>query len=176
MPLLAFRKAISSLPWLREKRRLAVANTPRWPPFMQGLPSATPDELLATQDIYVLRLRESSKLEREDFDRYILPCLRNYARFVHLLPASQEHHHRGAGGLLRHGMEVASYASGIAYATAFASHDTVPSKKKDVDLRWRNACLLSGLCHDLGKPIADLDVATRTERSSGIPSTQQPIT
>jgi conjugal transfer pilus assembly protein TraI len=128
---------------------------------MQGLPSATPDELLATQDIYVLRLRESSKLEREDFDRYILPCLRNYARFVHLLPASQEHHHRGAGGLLRHGMEVASYASGIAYATAFASHDTVPSKKKDVDLRWRNACLLSGLCHDLGKPIADLDVADK---------------
>ncbi|KAA3419555.1 TraI domain-containing protein, partial [Streptococcus pneumoniae] len=32
------------------------------------------------------------------------------ARFAHLLPASQSHHHRGAGGLLRHSLEVGLWA------------------------------------------------------------------
>ena len=161
MPLDRLRKAFSSVPFFREKRRRAVADTPRWPPFMQGLPHVTPDELLATQQTLIDRLRESSKLDKATFDLYILPCIYNYGRFVHLLPASQEHHHRGAGGLLRHGLEVANRASGLAYATAFASPDTVPSRKKDLEIRWRNACLLSGLCHDLGKPIADLDVTDK---------------
>jgi conjugal transfer pilus assembly protein TraI len=31
------------------------------------------------------------------------------AAFVHLLPASQAHHHRGAGGMLRHSLEVALF-------------------------------------------------------------------
>ncbi len=165
MPLDSLRKAFSYIPFFREKRRRAVTDTPRWPPFMQGLPNVTPDELLATQQTVIDRLRESSKLDKLTFDLYILPCIYNYARFVHLLPASQEHHHRGAGGLLRHGLDVASRASGFAYATAFAAPDTVPSRKKDLEIRWRNACLLAGLCHDIGKPIADLDVIDKDGES-----------
>ncbi|MEA1053921.1 TraI domain-containing protein, partial [Lamprobacter modestohalophilus] len=42
---------------------------------------------------------------------YIEPVICRYAAFVHLLPASEAHHHCGSGGLLRHGLEVAFRAT-----------------------------------------------------------------
>ncbi|MGL1562966.1 TraI domain-containing protein, partial [Vibrio parahaemolyticus] len=32
-------------------------------------------------------------LPQHEFDRLVQPVLINYARFVHLLPASENHHH-----------------------------------------------------------------------------------
>ena len=42
--------------------------------------------------------------------QYIIPVLENYARFIHLLPASENHHHSDEGGLWRLGLEVAEWA------------------------------------------------------------------
>nr|WP_276611704.1 TraI domain-containing protein [Thiorhodococcus mannitoliphagus] len=36
-----------------------------------------------------------------------LPLIERYAAFAHLLRALETQHHRGAGGLFRHGLEVA---------------------------------------------------------------------
>ena len=42
----------------------------------------------------------------DDLDQTIVaPVIARYVAFSHLLPASESHHHRGAGGLFRHGLE-----------------------------------------------------------------------
>ncbi len=47
---------------------------------------------------------------REDaftFTNLVLKPLIEYIRWIHLLPASENHHHNGIGGLLSHSLEVA---------------------------------------------------------------------
>jgi conjugal transfer pilus assembly protein TraI len=80
---------------------------PRYPPFAKGLPVAPIDKILATQAELIEKVRNSLGFTIEDFNRLVLPVIHRYAAFVHLLPASEAHHHRGAGGLFRHGLEVA---------------------------------------------------------------------
>jgi len=138
----------------------APEDIPKYPPFLRGLPAFHPDLLLQTQEPLVRRLQDQLKLTDALFASYILPCLRNYAAYVHLLPASQNHHHRGAGGLLRHGLEVAERAAAIAAEKAFFTADTVPAVKRAVVVEWQAACALAGLCHDLGKPIADVEIGS----------------
>ena len=149
------------LPLRKKSRRQNLLDTPRYPPFMLGLPDVSVDELLATQEIMIARIREMSMLGTDTFNTCLMPCIYNYASFVHLLPASQDHHHRGAGGLLRHGLEVAYRSAGLAYSTSFVGADVVPQEKKPLESRWRVSCLLAGLCHDLGKPVSDLDIVDK---------------
>ena len=72
---------------------------PRYPPFMKGLPVVSPDKLLATQSELIARISQSVLVNKDLFDRFYISSLRRFAAFAHLLPASQSHHHRGAGGL-----------------------------------------------------------------------------
>ena len=84
---------------------------PRYPPFLQGLPAAPVAQVLATQAALLERLQQTLGFPAPAFDRLVQPALTRYAGWVHLLPASEAHHHRGAGGLLRHGLEVAWLAA-----------------------------------------------------------------
>ncbi len=59
-----------------------------------------------------------------EFEALAMPVLWRYAAFVHLLPASETHHHRGAGGLLRHGLEVAFWAAQASDALIFSMEGT----------------------------------------------------
>ncbi|EFI7279635.1 conjugal transfer protein TraI, partial [Escherichia coli] len=72
---------------------------PRYPPFAKGLPVAPLDKILATQAELIEKVRNSLGFTVDDFNRLVLPVIQRYAAFVHLLPASESHHHRGAGGL-----------------------------------------------------------------------------
>jgi conjugal transfer pilus assembly protein TraI len=72
---------------------------PRYPPFQEGLPATDPRRLLAPQWEIVRSIQHTLALERADFERLVLPVIERYAAFVHLLPASERHHHRLAGGL-----------------------------------------------------------------------------
>ena len=80
---------------------------PRYPPFAKGLPVAPIDKVVETQRDLVERIRNALGFTREQHEKLLLPVIKRYAEFVHLLPASEAHHHRGAGGLFRHGLEVA---------------------------------------------------------------------
>ncbi len=88
------------------------------------------------------------------------PVIERYAAFSHLLPASESHHHRGAGGLFRHGLEVAHWATQAAQGCLFATHAT-PRERKEQELRWRLAVCFAGLLHDIGKPVSDMAVVDR---------------
>ena len=137
---------------------------PRYPPFLEGLPFADPHQLLYSQKELVDRIRLSCGLNDLQYRELLEPMLLRYASFVHLLPASEIHHHRGVGGLLRHGLEVAYLALRSSDSVIFSFDDT-PQERRLNEPRWRFACCTAGLMHDLGKPITDMTV---TDEKGGL--------
>lgn len=133
---------------------------PRYPPFAKGLPVAPIDKILATQAELIEKVRNSLGFTIEDFNRLVLPVIHRYAAFVHLLPASEAHHHRGAGGLFRHGLEVAFWAAQASESVIFSIEGT-PKQRRDNEPRWRLASCFSGLLHDVGKPLADVSITDK---------------
>ncbi|MFC6674115.1 MobH family relaxase [Marinobacterium aestuariivivens] len=133
---------------------------PRYPPFAKGLPVAPVDKVVATQDELVERIRNALGFNREQHNELILPVIQRYAEFVHLLPASEAHHHRGAGGLFRHGLEVAFWAAQASEAVIFSMEGS-PRERRNNEPRWRLASCFSGLLHDVGKPLSDVSVTDK---------------
>lgn len=163
------------LSWLKKKNRAPVQRTvepiyhwsaddiPRYPPFMKGLPAVPPDRILETQQELIERIANTSVLPPEDFRRLFLPVIERFASFVHLLPASQAHHHRGAGGLFRHSLEVAYWALQAADKVLLDITGT-PSQRREREPRWQFAVFVAALCHDAGKPVTDV-IVTNSDRS-----------
>jgi conjugal transfer pilus assembly protein TraI len=133
---------------------------PRYPPFAKGLPAASVERILATQAELVESIRHTLALPDEDFQTILWPVVERYAAFTHLLPASEAHHHHGAGGLFRHGLEVAYWAALASEGVVFGAGAT-PRERKAQEPRWRLAVCLAGLLHDIGKPVSDLSILDR---------------
>ena len=133
---------------------------PRYPPFMKGLPAVSPDRLLTTQSELLERIADTAIATPQIFARFYVPAIERFASFAHLLPASQSHHHRGAGGLLRHSIEVGLWALQSADKVLLDAAKT-PSQRREMELRWQLAVFLAALCHDAGKPVTDLIVTDR---------------
>lgn len=141
---------------------------PRYPPFMKGLPVCHPDKLLESQSELVDQIRRSGAGTKGEFERYYLEPLRRFAAYVHLLPASEAHHHRGAGGLFRHAAEVALWSLQAGERVLLPGGQT-PLRRREIEPRWQLALFLAGLCHDAGKPISDLVVTSREGASTWNP-------
>jgi conjugal transfer pilus assembly protein TraI len=133
---------------------------PRYPPFMKGLPAAPVERILASQVELIKAIEHALSLPDDLYQTIAEPVIARYAAFSHLLPASESHHHRGAGGLFRHGLEVAHWATQAAQGCLFATHAT-PRERKEQELRWRLAVCFAGLLHDIGKPVSDIAVVDR---------------
>ncbi|EIC28446.1 MobH family relaxase [Methylomicrobium album] len=133
---------------------------PRYPPFMKGLPAAPVERILSSQVELIKAIEHALSLPDDLYRTIAEPVIARYAAFSHLLPASESHHHRGAGGLFRHGLEVAHWATQSAQGCLFATHAT-PRERKEQELRWRLAVCFAGLLHDIGKPVSDIAVVDR---------------
>lgn len=127
---------------------------------MKGLPSVAPDKLLETQGEILEGIVNTAIATPQIFERLYLPTIERFAAFAHLLPASQSHHHRGAGGLLRHSIEVGLWALQSADKVLLDAART-PSQRREMEPRWQLAVFLAALCHDAGKPVTDLTVTDR---------------
>jgi hypothetical protein len=132
--------------------QMPVAACPRYP---NAVPAATPEQLMKSQRRLINDIQQASDLPWKDFDEYIMPVIREYAAYVHMLPASLNHHHAEHGGLFRHGLEVAYYAAIKCEGEVFAQ-SLSPRFKKEMEPRWRTCAILTGLLHDLGKAYADV--------------------
>ena len=133
---------------------------PRYPPFLQGLPLYATEEVRATQQALIGKLRYAVGCTPEQYEAWVVPVVNRYTAYVHLLPASESHHHRGAGGLLHHGLEVGFLAGQASGGKVFAM-DREPKVRRIHEPLWRLAATLAGLCHDIGKPLSDLSVTDR---------------
>ena len=133
----------------------------RYPPFPEGCEIIEPRRLLAGHRTQIARLKQSLGLSEHEFRAIIDPVLVRYAEFVHLLPASQHHHHKGRGGLLRHGLEVAFHAARMSGAVIYDA-DATPRERRNREKVWRVATALAGLLHDVGKPVCDMKITSDT--------------
>ena len=138
-----------------------LENIPRYPPFIQGLPAASIDQILETQKELISKIKVSLGYNNIEFDKFLLPVIKNYVEYVHLLPASETHHHRGAGGLFRHGLEVAYYCCVLSESFIFSKANS-PRERRREEPVWRLACCISGLLHDIGKPFSDVAILDMT--------------
>lgn len=137
---------------------LGARRTVRYPPFMEGFPAyLTSEYLLGLQEDLYTKMLGGVGLPFDQFNELVRPVILNYSRFVHLLPASENHHHCGPGGLLRHGMEVAFFTMNATKNSAFDSRRP-PSERSRRAIRWNVAGLLCGLLHDTGKAVTDMHV------------------
>ena len=99
---------------------------------------------------------DSLPLKKEDIDVLLMPTINKFIRLVHLLPASENHHHSGTGGLLVHSLQCAAAAVLMAEQKEFnsASSNKVNHNNKS---KWLVGACLVGLLHDVGK-VFDMNV------------------
>ena len=141
---------------------------PRYPPFMKGLPVVTPSQLIETQKELLERIANSAIATPAVFEDHYLAAVERFAAFAHLLPASQSHHHRGAGGLLRHAIEVGLWALQSADRVLLKSAVS-PMHRREMEPRWQLAVFLAAMCHDAGKPVTDLTVTNKDRTATWHP-------
>ena len=129
----------------------------RWPPFPRAVQVLSPKHLIDAQAELVRNLCSAIPLSDEEVEQYLMPVIWNLACFVHLLPASAHHHHRGLGGLFGHSLETAIFAAQTAKNKIF----DFKARPEDAFMnkgRWILACALAGLTHDVGKAVLDIRV------------------
>ena len=120
-------------------------------------PAVSTDELLATRKQSIAEMRHATALPKETFDAYALPVLRRFTDYVHLLPASETHHHCAPGGLLIHSTDVADLATHFAEDKVFGVGES-PSLRRQLEPRYRLAVMIGALLHDVGKAYSDVTV------------------
>lgn len=145
----------------------------RYPPFMRGLPAVPIDKLLDRQSDILGRVRQAVGAPDALYESVYLSLIRRYAAYVHLLPASEGHHHRGSGGLLRHGLEVALFATQLADQVMWAMGEP-PARRRELEPRWCCAVFVAALCHDVGKPLSDLKVVDQSGEHQW-PAVKEPL-
>ena len=138
-------------------RPLPTLDEARFPPIGRGIPVYDPADLVQLHADLIFQIRLSSGTTETEFADLYMPAILRYAAFVHALPASQSHHHRTPGGMLRHGLEVAFLALRKSDGKIFSRTANRANDRHD-EPRWRFAVFIAGLCHDLGKVIGDIEV------------------
>lgn len=135
------------------------------PNQVRGIPVFSVDTLMEQHKGYIKRIVRDCGVgdhHRTDDglvlnDELYVAVIRRYIEYVHLLPASESHHHSVPGGLLIHSLEV----SEIAYSVA---DDMKPATTgmldidKELEPSYKYAAWLGGLLHDAGKVVSDMTV------------------
>lgn len=157
-----FKRQKSSPPPAPAPERIESAATRRpvqqyvYPPVANGIPRFSVAEILEEHENLIQRLRDLSE-NKTVFDARCRPVIERYATYVYLLPASEAHHHRGAGGLLCHGLETAKYVMYQSYDRLHGMQMS-PQQRKAARERWLFAAFTSGISHDIGKPASNMRV------------------
>lgn len=142
-----------------------LGEIPRSPPFAKGIPLCSIERLLDDQSDILRLLRYEIPLSGSEYEHIFDPVIRRYAEYVHLLPASEAHHHRDAGGLLRHGFEVAQMAARFSKGCMWDAR-LYPEDRLARSKSWKMCAAVAGLLHDIGK--IDSDIAVVTEDGKNI--------
>lgn len=88
------------------------------------------------------------------FDTLYRCALESFTRWVQQLPASETHHHAGAGGMLDHSLEVVVGAM-AKRRVHLLPHGADPETITREQHRWTYAVFSAALLHDIGKPAVD---------------------
>ena len=128
---------------------------PVYPPSDPGLPFLPVEKLLESQKEIIEKIRKAAALDNEAA-KLIDPLIKNFAAFVHLLPASRQEQYPGNGGLFRMGLEVGFYSLRASHGVIFAN-EVAEIRVKTIP-RWRIATFVAGLLCDTYRVITKMHV------------------
>ena len=77
--------------------QVGETTVPTYPGRCAALIAASPEELLATQEEVIVRIRDNCALNEAQFQALVYPVLLRYAAYVHLLPASENQYRKAIG-------------------------------------------------------------------------------
>lgn len=114
-----------------------------------GIPAFPAELILQHENVKtkIMVIRGLCPLENSDFEYLIMPVIRSVVRHMHLLPATEAHHHREMMGLLTHSLDVAHGA-----LVAAKSHEWDDGFAEC----WQVAAMLAGLLGDIGVPYENI--------------------
>ena len=124
------------------------------PPHPDCLQVLLPLDLLGQRAKQVKTIQQLAGVPKAHWRTLYMDALLAFAGYVQQLPASESHHHPGAGGLLDHTLEVVTHALRIrrGHLLPHGADAEEITAKKDV---WTYAVFSSALLHDVGKPLMD---------------------
>lgn len=114
-----------------------------------GIPAFAAELILQHEQVKtkIMFIRGLCPLQASDFERLIMPVIHSVVRHMHLLPATEAHHHCGPMGLLTHSLDVAHRA-------------LIGAKSQEWDDGfaecWQVAAMLAGLLSDIGVPYENI--------------------
>jgi len=134
-----------------------MSDVPRYPPFDRGLPAVSPEGIMHSQSELIDRIERTAGLTPQEYKTQILPVIRNLASYIHLLPATNNSHHRGAGGLFRMSLETALFSLQVANSTIFTNKGSVSTETRyKLHPKWVYATFIAGLCIEIYRPITNM--------------------
>lgn len=125
-------------------------------PGFEALPV---EQLLATHEALLGRIKLCYGADRTTFERDLMPLVRRYAAFVHLLPATPDNYFKTPGGLLSLGLETAFFALQGTDAHIFSGKATITARR-ELEPRWRIATFTGGLCCEVHRVLSHLIATT----------------
>ena len=135
----------------------------------QPVPDATlPEGWIAPQSVCQLlatplrqsclsQLRQLTPLPDMLFDDWILTAIQRFAGLVQQLPASQNHHHAGTGGLLDQSLEVTCHAARLRQGYLLPPGADAEEQARQASA-WTVAVICAALLHDAGKIATDMQI------------------
>ncbi len=128
-----------------------------YPSVDPGLPVLAVDEILEQNADLIARIKLADGADVRAFSTGLLPLIRRYADFVHLLPATSDNYFSAPGGLFRLGLEIAFFALQGTDGQIFSGRATI-LQRRDLEPRWRKATFIAGLCHEIHRTLSHLVV------------------
>ncbi len=141
----------------------------RYPVRSFGIPVASVEDILLSYKLETKKLIpaaairiNSERPEEPTFTNLYKKTIANLAEYVHLLPASEYHHHHELGGLFYHSLQTAHGC----LEKARSREGKIPRDKKSTNIdvfqvikpKWIYGAWALGLVHDIGKVIMDITV------------------
>lgn len=126
-------------------------------PAPRGLLPLLPAKELLSRSHRPGLLRQIDRLlsvPRSHLESLFHTTILSYARFVQQLPASEAHHHAGAGGMLDHGLEAVTNALALRRGYLLPQGAEPERLAHSQDL-WTYAVFTAALLHDIGKAAVD---------------------
>ncbi len=120
-------------------------------------PLVSLEELLAPHMELITRIKLCHGSSRDEFERDLLPLIRGYASFVHLLPATATSYFSHRGGLLQLGLETGLFSLQGTDAHIFSGRSTI-TERRQVEPRWRLATFIAGLCAEAHRALSQVVV------------------
>lgn len=139
----------------------AAGSGPSFASADPGFEALPVEQLLAEHEALLGRIKLCYGADRATFDRDLMPLVRRYAAYVHLLPATPDNYFKTPGGLLRLGLETAFFALQGTDAHIFSGKATITARR-ELEPRWRIATFVGGLCCELHRVLSHM-IATTPE-------------